>query len=357
MEVLILISSLLRVMLVAGVYILNIRALLILAWQSKTCVHSLTTGAVLLSCLLYLSSWTPYLTYGLANGQWLLLTARSHCVLQQFVTMETSSILLTLLAIRITYRFFIRVRSKPVSGAFASSLILCLAWLGPQFVFDIINLVRDEPERGNSYRFLDDLLVVPDTVNATRGYRVGFMICMQALSSPVISYYTSQYIFLVLPLAHIVAYCSLRLYLTKRGRCLSAGRDNSGIETGYLQRIIETNSCCRDHKNDTFINMSLYYNCIWMVFLRPLAILHAMYLQSKEWESAYYMDFGTHLVLAFASVFSPLSPRFGICQPFRRHQRDFYQENIKPEIFTSEKTGKFLEIAPIKQTEKEESVC
>ncbi|XP_023223000.1 uncharacterized protein LOC111624402 [Centruroides sculpturatus] len=357
MEVLILISSLLRVALVAGVYILNIRALLILAWQSKTCVHSLTTGAVLLSCLLYLSSWTPYLTYGLANGQWLLLTARSHCVLQQFVTMETSSVLLALLAIRITYKFFVRIRSKSVTSAFASSLILCVAWLGPQLVFDVINLVRDEPERGSNYRFLDDLLVVPNTVNATRGYRVGFMICMQALSSPVISYYTSQYIFLVLPLAHIVAYCSLRLYLMKRGRCLSPGHDNSGIETGYLQRIIETNSCCRDYKNDTFVNMSLYYNCIWMIFLRPLAILHAMYLQSKDWESAYYMDFGTHLVLAFASVFSPLSPRFGICQPFRRRKSDYKTKNNKPEIFVSEKTANFLEISPKKQIEKEESVC
>ncbi|GBO07137.1 hypothetical protein AVEN_185456-1 [Araneus ventricosus] len=53
--------------------------------------------------------------------------------------------------------------------------------------------------------------------------------------------------------------------------------------------------------------MALYYNFIWLVVLRPLAILHALYMQTGEWGNAFYMDFGSHLVLAFSAVFSPFS--------------------------------------------------
>lgn len=53
--------------------------------------------------------------------------------------------------------------------------------------------------------------------------------------------------------------------------------------------------------------MALYYNFIWLVILRPLAILHALYMQTGEWGNAFYMDFGSHLVLAFSAVFSPFS--------------------------------------------------
>ncbi|GIY40271.1 hypothetical protein CDAR_557881, partial [Caerostris darwini] len=60
-------------------------------------------------------------------------------------------------------------------------------------------------------------------------------------------------------------------------------------------------------KTNTFVDMALYYNFIWLVVLRPLAILHALYMQTGEWGNAFYMDFGSHLVLAFSAVFSPFS--------------------------------------------------
>ncbi|XP_015930693.1 uncharacterized protein [Parasteatoda tepidariorum] len=309
MELVVIATSMLRLVLVSAVYLLNIRGLLRLTWQPKPCIHSWTTGAVLLAGILYLSSWAPYIAYTLANGHWLLLGARRHCLLQHFVSAEIGAVLLALLAVRLMYRCLVKVYKRPPPSAKAASLVTCLAWLGPQLLYDAVAVTRDDstPE---SYRFLDDLLVVPQGVNASHGYRVGFMICMQLLSGPVLSYYVWQYLVLILPLAALIIYCSSRLVLVAQIRRREEPAESS-IESksgrfGFLtwsKRAVCQYGC----KTNTFVDMALYYNFIWLVILRPLAILHALYMQSGEWGNAFYMDFGSHLVLAFSAVFSPFS--------------------------------------------------
>lgn len=220
MELVVVATSMLRLLLVSVIYLLNIRGLLRLTWQPRSCIHALTTGAVLLAGVLYLSSWAPYIAYTLANGHWLLLGARRHCLLQHFVAAEIGAVLLVLLAVRLMYRFLVRVYKRPPPSARAASLVTCLAWLGPQLLYDAVAVTRDDSTRApDSYRFLDDLLVVPQGGgNASHGYRVGFMICMQLLSGPVLSYYVWQYLVLVLPLAALIVYCSARLMLVARVR-------------------------------------------------------------------------------------------------------------------------------------------
>ncbi|GFR12000.1 uncharacterized protein TNCT_716851 [Trichonephila clavata] len=74
--------------------------------------------------------------------------------------------------------------------------------------------------------------------------------------------------------------------------------------------------------------MALYYNFIWLVVLRPLAILHALYMQTGEWGNAFYMDFGSHLVLAFSAVFSP----FSVGNPTAPPEPNRLTETINPII-------------------------
>lgn len=210
-------TSMLRLLLVSVVYLLNIRGLLRLTWQPRACVHALTTGAALLAGVLYLSSWSPYIAYTLANGRWLLLGARRHCLLQHFVAAETGAVLLALLAVRTMHRFLVAVHRRPPPSARVAAMVTCAAWLGPQLLYDAVAVTRDGSP--DAYRFLDDLLVVPQGgANASHGYRVGFMICMQLLSGPVLSYYVWQYLVLVLPLAALIVYCSARLMLAARIR-------------------------------------------------------------------------------------------------------------------------------------------
>ncbi|GIX97677.1 uncharacterized protein CEXT_402821 [Caerostris extrusa] len=311
MELLVVATSMLRLFLVSVVYLLNIRGLLRLTWQPRACIHALTTGAVLLAGVLYLSSWAPYIAYTLANGHWLLLGARRHCLLQHFVAAEIGAVLLALLAVRLMYRLLVRVYKRPLPSARAASLVTCMAWLGPQLLYDAVAVTRDDTTRSpDSYRFLDDLLVVPQGSNASHGYRVGFMICMQLLSGPVLSYYVWQYLVLVLPLAGVIIYCSARLMLASHIRRREEPSDSS-VESrsgrfaflNWSKRAVCQYGC----KTNTFVDMALYYNFIWLVVLRPLAILHALYMQTGEWGNAFYMDFGSHLVLAFSAVFSPFS--------------------------------------------------
>ncbi|GFW63756.1 uncharacterized protein TNCV_4940481 [Trichonephila clavipes] len=228
MELLVVATSMLRLFLVSVVYLLNIRGLLRLTWQPRACIHALTTGAVLLAGVLYLSSWAPYIAYTLANGHWLLLGARRHCLLQHFVAAEIGAVLLALLAVRLMYRLLVKVYKRPPPSARAASLVTCLAWLGPQLLYDAVAVTRDDTTRSpDSYRFLDDLLVVPQGSNASHGYRVGFMICMQLLSGPVLSYYVWQYLVLVLPLAGVIIYCSARLMLASHIRRREEPADSS----------------------------------------------------------------------------------------------------------------------------------
>lgn len=81
-------------------------------------------------------------------------------------------------------------------------------------------------------------------------------------------------------------------------------------------------------KSNTFVDMALYYNFIWLVILRPLAMLHALYMQRAEWGNAFYMDFGSHLVLAFSAVFSP----FAVARPLTQQEMEKITETINPVI-------------------------
>lgn len=81
-------------------------------------------------------------------------------------------------------------------------------------------------------------------------------------------------------------------------------------------------------KSNTFVDMALYYNFIWLVILRPLAMLHALYMQRSEWGNAFYMDFGSHLVLAFSAVFSP----FAVARPLTQQEQERITETINPII-------------------------
>lgn len=74
--------------------------------------------------------------------------------------------------------------------------------------------------------------------------------------------------------------------------------------------------------------MALYYNFIWLVILRPLAMLHALYMQRAEWGNAFYMDFGSHLVLAFSAVFSP----FAVARPLTQKEQERITDAINPII-------------------------
>lgn len=74
--------------------------------------------------------------------------------------------------------------------------------------------------------------------------------------------------------------------------------------------------------------MALYYNFIWLVILRPLAMLHALYMQRAEWGNAFYMDFGSHLVLAFSAVFSP----FAVARPLTQQEHERITDAINPII-------------------------
>lgn len=238
MEIIVMATSILRLLLVSVVYLLNIRGLLRLTWQPRNCIHALTTGATLLAGILYLSSWAPYIAYTLANGHWLLLGPRKHCLLQHFVSAEIGAVLLSLLAVRLTYRCLVTVYKRPAPSARAVSLVTCLAWLGPQLLYDAVAVTRDDSTRSpDSYRFLDDLLVVPQGANSSHGYRVGFMICMQMLSGPVLSYYVWQYLVLVLPLAGVIIYCSGRLIVASRTRRRETPAESSPtIQSGRFRK-------------------------------------------------------------------------------------------------------------------------
>lgn len=74
--------------------------------------------------------------------------------------------------------------------------------------------------------------------------------------------------------------------------------------------------------------MALYYNFIWLVILRPLAMFHALYMQRAEWGNAFYMDFGSHLVLAFSAVFSP----FAVARPLTPQEQERITDAINPII-------------------------
>src|SRR5690348_185125 len=90
-----------RLILISGVFLLNLISLIRLILcgikkpgSSRHCVHTISTGVTILCCLVYLCSWIPYLSYSLSNGQWYFLSARDHCVLQYSITSQVTTILL-----------------------------------------------------------------------------------------------------------------------------------------------------------------------------------------------------------------------------------------------------------------------
>lgn len=78
-----------RLVLVSGVVLINFFSLFRLICctvrkhgKSRHCVHSISSCVIVLGCLIYLSSWLPYLSFALHNGKWQFLSAKDHCVLQ-----------------------------------------------------------------------------------------------------------------------------------------------------------------------------------------------------------------------------------------------------------------------------------
>lgn len=350
MEPVVVLTSILRLLLVAAVYCLNATALVKLVSKTPStgsCVHVLTSATVLLAGLLYLSSWAPYLVYSLTDGKWLLLGANRHCLLQHFVTSEISAVLLALLAVRVLYSYLVKVMRRPPPTARAASLAVCLAWLGPQLVYDAMTVAIDgqgrERPRESSYRFLDDVMELPTHggahyPNVTRGYRVGFMVCLQSLDPNVLSSFGWQYAVVVLPLSTLVLFCGARLLLgskNRKGALMSRKSTLPAAKSGQAEVVLFTDmsgypygnssnaetcrsdTCSRSCSRDTLVDMALYYNLIWLLALRPLAVLHALYLQAgsptEGATGASYIDIGSHLVLTFSCVFSPFSPRVGLC--------------------------------------------
>lgn len=341
MEPVVVLTSVLRLILVGVVYALNASALVRLVSRSTSaCVHVLTSAAVLLAGLLYLSSWAPYLVYSLTDGRWLLLGANRHCLLQHFVTSEISAVLLALLAVRVLYRYLVKVLQRPPPTARAASLATSIAWLGPQILYDAMTTsldsrsYREDYPQSTSYRFLDDVMELPRrSANSTRGYRVGFMVCLQSLDPNVLSSFIWQYAVVVLPLGALILFCGFRLLLgtkeTLRINDLTLVNNKEFKEASFAEAQGSPtckggDPCSRSCFRDTLVDMALYYNLIWLLILRPLAVLHALYLQSVPFATttnASYIDIGSHLVLTFSCVFSPFSPRVGLCRKSAHSRR------------------------------------
>ena len=216
-----------RLVLISGVFFINtfslIRLLLCGATKrgrKRHCVHTVTTGVILLCCIVYLCSWLPYLGYSLYNGEWPLLSARDHCVLQYSLTSQVTTILLAVQTIRKLFDAFTVPRATILSYA------AVIAWIIPQLLYLALTEVLSSEQ--NSFQFLDRLVLIPNSLSPTTAavsnvtspaalssaasttnsvsnkYTIGFMICIHQLASPVVTQLFWHYLVLVLPLTLMI---------------------------------------------------------------------------------------------------------------------------------------------------------
>uniref|UniRef100_T1KAY7 Uncharacterized protein n=1 Tax=Tetranychus urticae TaxID=32264 RepID=T1KAY7_TETUR len=184
--------------------------------------------------------------------------------------------------------------SKTQSSTMARLLGLALVagWVVPQGLYiTLIDLIS--PEK-SSHQYADRLLYTPNhlAVNgASHSNHIGFMLCITRLASPVVAQLSWHYLVIVIPLTTIV-------FISSVAEALKENQSKSDPSNCY---------CLRDFP----VLLSLYFNLMWLIILRPLIILQTLVL-AKEGnnflpESPDYLDFGTHLVLIFSSLLVPFS--------------------------------------------------
>jgi len=77
--------------------------------------------------------------------------------------------------------------------------------------------------------------------------------------------------------------------------------------------LISIGECKCQH--DLLIALSLYFNLMWLLLLRPIIVLQSLYMNKSSYHGPPYLDFGAHLVLIFASIFVPFSRHGGFRTP------------------------------------------
>lgn len=76
-------------------------------------------------------------------------------------------------------------------------------------------------------------------------------------------------------------------------------------------KFFTVDSC--DCSNDFALSLSLYFNLMWLLILRPLIVLQTLMMSTEaDGSPPTYLDFGTHLVLIFASLSIPFSNSGGL---------------------------------------------
>lgn len=210
-------SSIVRLLLIIGVFMVNILSLMRLIFTSSKnflssfCVHRSTIAAILASNIVYLCTWLPYMFSFHQTGHWPFLHQREHCIIQYTISGQVMSILLAVLAIRKLYDCFSPSKARILAFA------MVIAWLIPQAIYlNMIDLINNEK---SSHQFLDRLLFTTNKRNGKDNdsphNSIGFMMCIQKLASPIISQLSWHYIVLVIPLTTIILLCSVGHVLNK----------------------------------------------------------------------------------------------------------------------------------------------
>ncbi|RWS29604.1 hypothetical protein B4U80_09127 [Leptotrombidium deliense] len=233
--------------------------------------------------MVYLISWLPYLTFSLPDGKWPLVNAKEHCIIQQSVTGQVTTVLLTLLAIRKLYDCLNRRAARIIS------LAVVIAWIIPQLIYLSISEVSDSDK--SSFQFLDKLLLIPRSNSENNNQlTIGFMLCIHRLESPVVAQLSWHYIILVVPLTALILF--------------------SFIVQAFRSKAPENECKCPP---DLLVSLCLYFNLMWLLILRPLIVLQTLVVnKGLQEQSPTYLDFGAHLVIIFSSVFVPFASNGGL---------------------------------------------
>ena len=106
-----------------------------------------------------------------------------------------------------------------------------------------------------------------------------------------------------------------------------------------ISSALESNCEC---SGDLVISLSLYFNLMWLLILRPLIILQTLMMtKDSDLNAPSYLDFGTYLVLIFSALFAPFSNSGGLRdkgsdddgstqvyeQRFRKYNNEFSVDN------------------------------
>lgn len=218
MDMMILITGILRILLVGVVFALNCYALFKVCFKSNLCMHNMVTTAVIMANLLYLITWPPFLIYILSNGMWTLINEQVYCLSQNYVINAMGMVFISLLTVRIGDRVReIVFRKAPLTGAQNVTLTF-LMWILPQLMYDLISLTGNHRLcRSPVFHFLSEIArITPNETDTT--YTLGFMVCEQELTPIMISVHIWQYLLLVLPFSTIIIICILILLITSMSR-------------------------------------------------------------------------------------------------------------------------------------------